>query len=160
MDGKLTLEQLESFLDETCDSLREDRDAVSFKEYVLAILFLKRLNDRFNLEREMRRKKLSSQGLSLRQIEEDLERKEVYRLFVPKIARWDIIKEHKEDLPSYLTKAFAEIEEKNRGCLGLLTTIDFKKLTENGIPLLTDRDLLELIRKFEHLTLSDDYLDF
>lgn len=160
MAGKLTSEQLENFIDETGDSLRGDRDAVAFKEYVIAILFLKRLNDRFNLERELRRQKLSSQGLSPDQIDNDLERREVYRLFVPKIARWEKIKQQKENLSSYLMKAFVEIEDKNRGCLGVLNTIDFKKTSLNGNPFITDHELVELIKKFELLKLSDDNLDF
>lgn len=160
MAGKLTSEQLESFLDETCDSLRGDRDTIAFKEYVIAILFLKRLNDRFNLEREVRRQKLSSQGVSPDQIDNDLERREVYRLFVPKIARWDKVKQQKEDLSAYLMKSFAEIEEMNRGCLGVLTTIDFQKTALNGDPFITDHELIELIKRFEILKLSDDNLDF
>jgi type I restriction-modification system DNA methylase subunit len=160
MNGKLTLEQLESFLDETCDSLRGDREAVIFKEYVLAILFLKRLNDRFKKEREIRWQKLSTQGLSPREIENNLEKREVYRLFVPEIARWEKLKQQKGDLASYLTKAFAEIEEKNPGCLGVLNTVDFKKTVLNGNPFITDLELADLIKRFELLQLADENLDF
>ncbi|MDR3586095.1 MAG: type I restriction-modification system subunit M N-terminal domain-containing protein [Desulfosporosinus sp.] len=160
MSDKLTSEGLESFLDETCDSIRGDRAVAEFKEYVIAILFLKRLNDRFNLEREVRRNKLTAKGLSQSQIEEDLERREVYRLFVPKIARWDKVKQQKEGLNSYLTKVFLETEEKNRGCLGALNDIDFNKTTEKGDNFITNSDLVELIKAFDPLVLTDDHLDF
>ena len=160
MSDKLSLAGLESFLDETCDSLRGDRDAAEFKEYVIAILFLKRLNDRFNLEREVRRNKLTAKGLSQSQIEEDLERREVYRLFVPKIARWDKVKQEKEELNSYLMKVFAETDEKNRGCLGALNDIDFNKPSEKGGNFITNIDLIELIKAFDKLKLTDDNLDF
>lgn len=160
MNGKLSLAQLESFLDKTCDSLRGDWEAEEFKEYVIAILFLKRLNDRFNLEREVRRNKLMAKGLSQNQIEEDLEKRESYRLFVPMIARWDKVKQEKQDLGSYLTKAFAEIDDKNRGCLGLLNTVDFNKTSETGEKYITSNDLVELIKDFEELKLTDDHLDF
>lgn len=160
MSDKLSLAGLESFLDETCDSLRGDRDAAEFKEYVIAILFLKRLNDRFNLEREIRRNKLTAKGLSPSQIEEDLERREVYRYFVPKMARWNKVKQETEELNSYLTKAFAETEEKNRGCLGVLNDIDFNKTSEKGDNFITNTDLVELIKDFDKLKLTDDNLDF
>ncbi|MDP4127202.1 MAG: type I restriction-modification system subunit M N-terminal domain-containing protein [Bacillota bacterium] len=160
MSNKLSEAQLESFINEICDSLCGDRDAASFKEYVIAILFLKRLNDRFNLERETRRTKLTMKGLTPSQIEEDLERREVYRLFVPKMARWDKVKQQKEELGTYLMKAFAEIDAMNRGCLGVLNTIDFKRVTEKGDKFISSADLIELIKSFESIRLSDDNLDF
>jgi len=160
MNGKLSLDQLENFLDETGDSLRGDREATEFKEYVIAILFLKRLNDRFNLEREVRRHKLTVKGLSQSQIEEELEKRESYRLFVPKMARWDMVKQEKRDLGSYLTKTFLEIDDMNRGCLGVLNTVDFDKTSETGKKYINDDDLAELIKRFEELNLADDHLAF
>src|SRR5665648_20015 len=160
MSEKLTLAGLESFLDDTCDSLRKDRDAAELKEYVIAILFLKRLNDRFSLEREVRRSKLKAKGLSDIQIEEDLERREVYRFFVPKIARWENVKHQTDELASYLNKAFAEIAVMNRGCLGPLSTVDFNKTAKYGNKYITSADLVTLIKEFDDLQLTDDHLDF
>ncbi|AFQ42793.1 type I restriction-modification system subunit M N-terminal domain-containing protein [Desulfosporosinus meridiei] len=160
MSDKLSLDQLEKFIDETCDFLRGDKDAEEFEEYVLAILFLKRLNDRFNLDREIRREKLVLKGLSESQISKDLEQRESYRLFVPTMARWDVVKQEKQDLGSYLMKAFAEIDDKNRGCLGLLNTIDFMKTTETGERYMTNAILAELMRRFEEINLADDHLAF
>jgi Type I restriction-modification system methyltransferase subunit len=160
MGDKLSEAQLERFLNETCDSLRKDRDAEAFMEYVIAILFLKRLNDRFNLDREIRRNKLMMEKLSPSQIEEDLERREVYRLFVPKIARWDNVKLQKDELGTYLMKAFAEIDTMNPDCIGVLNLIDFNKKTANGDEFISSADLVELIEGFDSLRLSDDNLDF
>ena len=160
MGDKLSLAEFERFLNDTCDSLRGDREAVEFKEYVIAILFLKRLNDRFDLERQVRHNKLTAKGLSQSLIEEDLEKRESYRLFVPKMARWDILKQEKQDLGSYLTRAFAEINDKNRGCLGVLNTVDFNKVTKTGEKYITNDDFVELIKDFEKLKLTDDHLAF
>ncbi|HBV87798.1 type I restriction-modification system subunit M N-terminal domain-containing protein [Desulfosporosinus sp.] len=160
MEDKLSLAEFERFLDETCDSLRGDRDGEEFKEYVIAIVFLKRLNDRFNLEREFRYNKLKAQGLSQPEIEKELEKRESYRLFVPRIARWDVVIHVKQGLADYLSKAFAEIDDKNPSCLGLLNTIDFNKTTETGQKYVTDDDLIELMKRFEKLELSDDHLAF
>jgi len=160
MSEKLTSAELESLLEDTCNSLRKDRDAEEFMQYVIAILFLKRLNDRFNLEREVRRTKLQAKDLSEIQIEEALEKREVYHYFVPKIARWENVKHSTGELGPYITKAFAEIERMNRGCLGLLSTVDFNKTSKNGDKYLTNADLVGLLKAFEDLQLTDDHLAF
>lgn len=160
MSEKLTSAELESLLEDTGNSLRKDRDAEEFMQYVIAILFLKRLNDRFHLEREVRRHKLQTEDLAELQIEEALEIREVYHYFVPKIARWENVKHLTEELGPYITNAFAEIERMNRGCLGLLSTVDFNMTTKNGDKYLTDADLVGLIMAFDDLQLTDDHLAF
>ena len=52
MSQKLTLQQLESFLWESADIIRGRMDASEFKDYTSGMLFLKRLSDTFDEERE------------------------------------------------------------------------------------------------------------
>ena len=52
MSDKLTLQQLEYFLWKSADIIRGKIDASEFKDYVFGMMFLKRLSDAFDEEKE------------------------------------------------------------------------------------------------------------
>ena len=77
------------------------------KEYIFGMLFLKRLSDLFDQEREQLAKDLKARGMLHAAIATQLDNPDQYTFFVPDEARWSSIRHLKTNVGSALNKAFA-----------------------------------------------------
>ena len=86
--AKLNLQTLEAKLWDCADILRGTLNSSQYMEYIFGMLFLKRINDQFDIERE--EKKVKFAKLPAEALEKELENAKSYKnFFIPKQARWE-----------------------------------------------------------------------
>jgi type I restriction enzyme M protein len=142
---KIDLERLKSHLWEAVDILQRSSDAADYKNYILGLLFLKRISDVFEEEGERIEKATGDKKLAWNTPDE-------HEFFIPETARWNRIKAHTKNLGEIVNKANEGIERKNKGKLkDVLTITDF-----NDKDQLPDAILSELISHFSKIRLCNE----
>lgn len=115
---KVTFEFLKSHLWAAADILRGSLDAAEYRQPVMTILFLKRLNDTFEENAE----KLMKGGRSEK---EAYENKRRHHFFVPKEARWSVLAKAAENIGEKIDHVCRLIERENPDLDGVLTNTKY-----------------------------------
>lgn len=119
MVKKISLQKLESFLKARCDDLRmAGLDATEYRDYIIAMIFLKRVNDTFAKQQSEYLARLRKEYPDLTEEELNQEKEEVnaseYEFYVPLKARWKVdslpVKTH-SDLSQKYSEAKAKLED-------------------------------------------------
>ena len=162
-----TMEQM--LWDAAC-SIRGEKDAPKFKDYLLPLLFLKRLSDVFDDEIARLAEDYGSRDAALAIAASD---HSIVRFYLPPEARWAAIngrepfvwreKEEPRDIGEHLTKAVRAVVKQNPDLEGTINTIQFdvERNGERDIQPAKLRDVVETFSdKRYRLGLADVEPDF
>ena len=129
-----TMEQM--LWDAAC-SIRGEKDAAKFKDYLLPLLFLKRLSDVFDDEIERLGEEYGDRATALEIAESD---HELLRFYLPPEARWAVINGRQahdwqldgrgrstrpKDIGEHLTRAVRVVMRQNPSLSGVIDLVDF-----------------------------------
>lgn len=128
---------MEQMLWDAACSIRGEKDAAKFKDYLLPLLFLKRLSDVFDDEIDRLADELGDRAVALEVAEAD---HSLLRVYLPPEARWAVISGRAEydwpsdergrptaprDIGEHLTKAVRAVVRHNPSLAGVIDVVDF-----------------------------------
>jgi len=141
MNTTLDVKSLENWLWEAACKIRGPVDAPKYKDYILPLIFFKRLSDVFEDELD----RLSQDYGSKETVEKLLAQDhKLVRFYLPKDARWEAVANHTTNVGEHLTNAVRSIAHENAKLQGVVDTVDFNATT-SGQRILGDDILKELI---------------
>lgn len=141
---------LESWLWDAACVIRGEKDAPKFKDYILPLVFVKRLCDVFDDEVNRIAQKVGNRTKALQLIEKD---KKIVRFFLPLRAKdienddtWSVIRTLTDKVGERLTTYLREIAKFNPRIQGIIDRVDFNATT-HGQRDISDEGLGKLIEK-------------
>jgi len=146
MSDKITLEQLKAHLWKGSDILRGSLDPQEYRQPVMTILFLKRLNDTF----EENVSKLVAEGNSQKKAEQKFR----HKFYVPETAKWSILSEASSNLGEIMDEMCRDIETEVPKLSGVLTNTKY-----NDKKKYPDDKLRKLVAHFNELPLQNKNLE-
>ncbi|MCG9127730.1 SAM-dependent DNA methyltransferase [Candidatus Poribacteria bacterium] len=149
---QLDISQLEQWLLHAANTIRGASDAPKFKDFILPLIFYKRLSDVFDDEFSKQIDEYGDEETARGIIEADhedalkKERQPIVRFYIPEIYSWDKLRNHAADghLGEFVTEAMREVAKLNPLLLGVLDVQDFN-VTQSGQRTLDDDRLEALI---------------
>lgn len=166
---------MEQMLWDAACSIRGEKDAAKFKDYLLPLLFLKRLSDVFDDEIARLAEEYGDRDTALEIAEDD---HELLRFYLPPEMRWAVISGRQpyewpddeqgrptrpKDIGEHVTKAVRAVVRQNPSLSGVIDVVDFAA-ERNGERDINPAKLREVVETFSdpryRLGLADVQPDF
>ena len=125
-NNELDITTLESWLWEAACKIRGEIDAPKYKDYILPLVFLKRLSDVFDDELNRLSKDYLNRNMAESLLEQD---HSLTRFYMPREARWDSIATQTTGVGEVLTDAVRSIARENPRLQGVIDIVDFNATT-------------------------------
>ncbi|MGH7523389.1 MAG: type I restriction-modification system subunit M N-terminal domain-containing protein, partial [Gemmatimonadales bacterium] len=173
--GAPTTKPMEQMLWDAACSIRGEKDAAKFKDYLLPLLFLKRLSDVFDDELDRLAEEYGDRANALEIAEQD---HELLRFYLPVESRWAIISGREQhdwpndqhgqttrpkDIGEHLTRAVRAVVKFNPTLSGVIDVVDFAA-ERSGVRDINPAKLREVVETFSdpryRLGLRDVQPDF
>lgn len=155
---RLTLQQLETHLWGAANILRGKTAGQDYKNYILSLMFYKRLCDQWECESDDAIAELEKQqGHSLSEREKAVFRKRGdHRFSIPDGSRWGDVKAASTNIGEVLTKAMRAVASANEELRGVFT-VDWNQPAPDGSgkPLIANEVVHALIQHFDEHDLSN-----
>jgi type I restriction enzyme M protein len=148
----LDVSMLETWLWDAACAIRGCADAPKFKDFILPLIFFKRLSDVFDDEFAGQVKEFGDEAIAREVVEADHRdalknnRKGIVRFFVPHEYRWEAVRNHPAngELGQFVTDAMREVARLNPDLQGVLDIKDYNE-RQSGQRTLDDDRLASLI---------------
>jgi len=137
----LDIKTLETWLWNAACSIRGAVDAPKFKDYILPLVFVKRLSDVFEDEIKRLSEEFGDGETALEIVSKD---HNLVRFFIPKQAAWQQIRKQTTKIGEKLTDAIRAIAKENPKLQGVIDIVDFNA-TVSGQRIIDDGKLSSLI---------------
>ena len=173
--GPMDMQEMEQMLWDAACSIRGEKDAAKFKDYLLPLLFLKRLSDVFEDEIERLAQEFGDRAIAQEIAESD---HDLLRFYLPPEARWGVISGREahdwpldaqgrstrpRDIGEHLTSAVRAVVRYNPTLSGVIDLVDFAS-ERNGERDLNPARLAAVVETFSdpryRLGLADVQPDF
>jgi len=139
---RLDVSALETWLWDAACKIRGPVDAPKYKDYILPLIFLKRLSDVFEDEVAALAPDLGGADKVARLIEAD---HPLVRFYLPASARWPVIAKKTAGLGEHLTNAVRALARDNPRLASVVDVVDFNATTA-GQRILSDDQLAALVQ--------------
>jgi len=148
---------LETWLWDAACVIRGEKDAPKYKDYILPLVFVKRLCDVFDDEINRIARQVGSRAKALKLIEKD---HKLVRFYLPLIAKdpekddtWSIIRTLTDKVGEKLTSFMRDIAKYNTRIQGIIDRIDFNATT-HGQRDISEDSLIKLIERISQKRLG------